>query len=111
MNMAWLQAHWYERQVTSTVLFGSSVLLGLVGSLLGVAVGILGAGGLPTMGNLLGTDLVGTMSVPIGSLFMSLVIGMGVTVVSALLPAIKAGKISPIAALRIRGLEERKVFL
>jgi len=99
-----------KRQVTSTVLF-DSVLLGLVGSLLGVAVGILGARGLASlMGNLLGTDLVGTMSVPIGSLFMSLVIGMGVTVVSALLPAIKAGKISPIAALRIRGLKKEGFF-
>ena len=99
-----------KRQVTSTVLF-DSVLLGLVGSLLGVAVGILGARGLASlMGNLLGTDLVGTMNVPIGSLFMSLVIGMGVTVVSALLPAIKAGKISPIAALRIRGLKKEGFF-
>ncbi len=99
-----------KRQVTSIVLF-DSILLGLAGSLLGMAAGILGARGLASlMGNLLGTDLVGTMRVPIGSLFFSLFIGIGVTVVSALIPAIKAGKISPIAALRIRGLKKEGFF-
>lgn len=99
-----------RNQVTKIVLF-DAVIIGILGSLLGAALGILGARGLALfMGNLLGNNLVESMHVPIGTLFLSLFLGIGVTIISALVPAIKAGKISPIAALRIRGVKKVGFF-
>ena len=77
---------------------------GLIGSALGAVVGILGARGLTgLMEPLLGADLTSDMTVPIDVLILSMGVGLIVTLVSALIPSIQAGRISPIAALRVRG--------
>jgi putative ABC transport system permease protein len=77
---------------------------GLIGSALGAVVGILGARGLTgLMEPLLGADLTSDMTVPIDVLLLSMGVGLVVTLVSALIPSIQAGRISPIAALRVRG--------
>ncbi|NTV36362.1 MAG: FtsX-like permease family protein, partial [Anaerolineaceae bacterium] len=89
-------------QITSQMLI-EAVLLGASGSVLGVGAGILLSRGLGRlMSSLLGTDLAG-MSIPLGAVILSFSLGIIVTLLAAMLPAIQAGRISPMAALRIRG--------
>jgi putative ABC transport system permease protein len=88
------------RQVLGSVL-GEAVLIGVVGSIAGTALGIAAALGL--------RDLVGTFGValPDGgititprTLIVSLVLGLLVTIVSAVGPARKAARVEPVAAMR-----------
>ncbi|MEV0416172.1 FtsX-like permease family protein [Streptomyces sp. NPDC050448] len=81
-----------------------SFLLGLVGSLLGVGAGVgLAIGLMKLMGQMgmhLSTDdLTIAWTTPV----VGLVLGIIVTVVSAFIPARRAGKVSPMAALREAG--------
>jgi len=93
-----------RRQITRQMLV-EALVLGVTGSLLGVLVGIAGARGLVgMMGTLLGSPIDADLGIPVGTLAVSLVVGIGVTLVAAALPSIQAGRISPIAALRIRGV-------
>jgi len=92
-----------RQQIVSQVLM-EAVVLGILGSAFGAALGVLGARGLTTlMGSLLGTDMNADLAIPLDTLFISLGVGISVTIFSALIPSIHAGKVSPIAALRIRG--------
>jgi putative ABC transport system permease protein len=50
-----------------------------------------------------GAEIRSDLNVPIDVLVLGLLIGVIVTVLSALMPSFQAGSISPIAALRIRG--------
>ena len=89
-------------QITSQMLI-EAVLLGASGSLLGIGAGILLSRGLGRlMSSLLGTDLAG-MTIPLDAVILSFALGMTVTILAATLPAVQAGRISPMAALRIRG--------
>ncbi len=77
---------------------------GIIGSALGAVAGILGARGLTgLMEPLLGADLSSGMTVPINVLILSIGVGIFVTLISALIPSIQAGRVSPIAALKVRG--------
>lgn len=92
-----------RKQIASQVIM-EALALGVLGSAMGVLLGILSARGLTTvMGSLIGSDITADLSVPAGTLIISLLVGIGVTIISALMPSLKAGKVSPIAALRIRG--------
>lgn len=95
-----------RRQITFQVIFEGFVL-GIVGALLGVGAGILMSLGLTSfMSQVLGQELkYGSLSYDI--MFSSMAVGIGVTLLSAFFPAYQAGKISPIAALQIRG-EKKK---
>ncbi|AZM51428.1 hypothetical protein DMA15_01560 [Streptomyces sp. WAC 01529] len=88
-----------RRQVRRSVLI-EALLLGLVGSTLGLAVGIgLALGLIELMGalgmNLKSTEMVVTWVTPVSSY----VVGVGVTFVAAYLPARRAAHVSPMAAL------------
>jgi putative ABC transport system permease protein len=92
-----------RRQIVAQVMM-EALTLGILGSALGALVGVLGARGLTSlMGSLLATDITADMSIPVDTLIVSMVVGIGVTLFAALLPSFKAGRVSPIAALRIRG--------
>lgn len=92
-----------RKQIVGQVLM-EALTLGILGSTLGILVGILSARGLTSvMGSLIGSDITTDLSVPMDTLIVSLIVGIGVTIISALMPSIKAGRVSPIAALRIRG--------
>ena len=89
-------------QITGQVL-SEAAILGVFGSALGVGLGVLLSRGLSRlMSGLLSIDLA-QMRIPIEAVIGSFLLGLGVTLLGALLPARSAGKISPIAALRIRG--------
>ena len=90
------------RQVITQVLV-EGVVLGLIGSAAGGLLGIVMSRGLvQLMSQILGQPLdAGAIQVDL--LVSSMVIGLFVTLVAALLPAIQAGRISPLEALRLRG--------
>ncbi|MGV9881607.1 ABC transporter permease [Streptomyces sp. NPDC003006] len=88
-----------RRQVRRSVLI-EALLLGLVGSTLGLAVGIGLALGLIELMGLLGMNLKSTeMVVKWATPVASYVVGVGVTFLAAYLPARRAAQVSPMAAL------------
>ncbi|MFB7556050.1 ABC transporter permease [Streptomyces brevispora] len=92
-----------RKQVNRSVLL-EAVLLGIVGSLLGVAAGVgLAVGLMKVMGavgmELSTQDLTVAWTTPV----IGLALGIVVTVLAAYLPARRAGKVSPMAALRDSG--------
>ncbi|MEV7996978.1 ABC transporter permease [Streptomyces sp. NPDC086077] len=92
-----------RKQVNRSVLV-EALLLGVVGSVLGVGAGVgLAVGLMKLMGamgmNLSTDDLTVVWTTPV----VGLVLGVVVTVLAAYLPARRAGKVSPMAALRDAG--------
>ncbi|MEU5280906.1 FtsX-like permease family protein [Streptomyces asoensis] len=92
-----------RKQVNRSVL-AEALLLGVVGSLLGVGAGVgIAVGLMKLMGmtgmNLSTDDLTVAWTTPV----VGMVLGVVVTVLAAYLPARRAGKVSPMAALRDAG--------
>ncbi|MDY7084685.1 MAG: ABC transporter permease, partial [Actinomycetota bacterium] len=89
-----------RRQVISSVLV-EALTIGLVAAVLGLAAGV-GVGWL--LVTLFGSMSDGlepaAVAVPMAAVVSSLIIGVVVTVVAAVLPAIRASRISPIAAMQ-----------
>jgi putative ABC transport system permease protein len=89
-----------RRQVLGTLL-AEAVALGLAASAAGIGLGILVAKGLKSLMDAVGLALPFTaLQIPGTAIWASLVVGTGVTVVSALVPARRATKVLPIEALR-----------
>jgi len=92
-----------RRQIIFQVVMEAATL-GILGSVLGILLGILGARGLAGLvGTFIGSDIGSDLPIPVGILILSLIIGVVVTVVGALMPSFQAGRVSPIAALKVRG--------
>ncbi|MDH6701977.1 ABC transporter permease [Streptomyces sp. MAA16] len=92
-----------RRQVNRSVLI-EALLLGVLGSLLGVGAGIGIAVGLMKLMSLVGMNLsTGDLTVAWTTPVIGLLLGVVVTVLAAYLPARRAGKVSPMAALRDAG--------
>lgn len=91
-----------REQVTLQVI-AEALLLGMIGSGLGIGLGLLMARGLSAlMGVMLAQEMSGSQ-VPPGVVATGSVVGILVTVLAALVPAIQAGRISPMEALLVRG--------
>ncbi|MBT2404492.1 MULTISPECIES: ABC transporter permease [unclassified Streptomyces] len=90
-------------QILSGVVL-EAFLLGVVGSVLGVAAGVgLAIGLMKLMGSMgmhLSTD---DLTIAVSTPVVGLVIGVIVAIVAAVIPAYRAGKVSPMAALRDAG--------
>ncbi|MEY9836270.1 FtsX-like permease family protein [Streptacidiphilus sp. EB103A] len=94
------------RQVLAAVL-AEAAAVGLVASLVGAAVGVGVAALLRTVFSLLHLTLFDTHAVfSISSLALPALIGIAVTVLAALLPALRAARMAPIAALREPQIDE-----
>ena len=91
-----------RQQVMRQILVEASIV-GVIGSVLGVGAGILLARGLIRIMELLLAQEVKQVQVPMDGLLTSVVVGFGVTIAAACLPAWQASNISPLEALRIRG--------
>ena len=91
-----------RRQVMRQILTEAGIL-GVGGSVLGIGFGILLSRGLIRLMEVLLAQEVKQIQVPLQGLAMSLLVGLGVTLAAASIPAWQAGRISPLEALRIRG--------
>ncbi|MDX2544376.1 ABC transporter permease [Streptomyces sp. WI04-05B] len=92
-----------RKQVNRSVLV-EALLLGFVGSILGVAAGVGIAIGLMKLMAMAGMNLsTDDLTVKVTTPVIGLVLGVVVTVLAAYLPARRAGKVSPMAALRDAG--------
>jgi putative ABC transport system permease protein len=97
-----------RRQILGSMIAEASVLGG-VGSLLGIPGGIGAAIALNSLFKSFGIDLPNTGTVvATRTIVVALLVGMGVTLVSALSPALRATRVSPMAALREAELPESK---
>jgi putative ABC transport system permease protein len=88
-------------QVTGSVL-AEAVLVGIAGATLGLLVGIgLGVGGSALLTSLVGAQLPGA-GIQVGAtpIILAYVVGILVTVAAALVPAIRASAVAPLAAMR-----------
>jgi putative ABC transport system permease protein len=89
-----------RRQVLTSVLTESAVV-GVVASVVGLGLGVLVAQGLRALLKAFGADLPtsATQVLP-RTVVVALVVGVGVTVLSSVVPALKATRVPPVAALR-----------
>ena len=89
-----------RRQVLASVLV-EALLVGVLASLIGLAVGVGVAVGLKALLAGFGIEIPagGVVFLP-RTVIISLIVGVGVTLVAALSPARKAGRIPPVAAMR-----------
>jgi putative ABC transport system permease protein len=89
-----------QRQVLGSVLF-EAVLVGIVASTVGFVGGIFLAAGLKALLGALGLDIPASdIAIPATAIIWSYVLGMVVTVVAAVAPALRASRIPPVAAMR-----------
>ncbi|XHM67778.1 ABC transporter permease [Streptomyces nigra] len=92
-----------RRQVNRSVLV-EALLLGFVGSVLGIGAGVGIAIGLMKLMSMAGMSLsTDDLTVKTSTPVIGLILGVVVTVLAAYLPARRAGKVSPMAALRDAG--------
>ena len=95
-------------QILSSVV-AEAVLIGLVGSLLGLAGGVAYAKGIQALFRAIGIDLPTTSPVlETRTVIVSLAIGLIVTLVSSLAPAWRSTRVPPLAALREGELPEAR---
>lgn len=96
-----------RRQVTSSVLL-EAVVMSAVASTAGIALGWLLARGLAALFRAVGLDIAGNaLTLDAQAILISYVVGIGVTLVAAYLPARRAGKVAPVAAMRAESAPAR----
>lgn len=92
-----------RKQINRSVLL-EATLLGIVGSLLGIGAGVGLAVGLMELMGSMGMELsTEDLTIKTATPVIGMVLGVVVTVLAAYLPARRAGKVSPMAALRDAG--------
>jgi putative ABC transport system permease protein len=97
-------------QITFQVL-GEALILGIIGSGLGLGLGMLLARGLTQMMQvMLAQNLTGIV-IPREVVITGTVVGVLVAVLAALIPALQAGKISPLEALLVRGRSQEGLLI
>ncbi len=89
-----------RRQVTASVLL-EALLVGLIGGILGLVLGVLLAVALRALIGAVGLDLPdSSLVVAPRTVLVALLLGVALTMVAAWVPARRAGRIPPVAALR-----------
>ncbi|MGE0066850.1 MAG: ABC transporter permease [Solirubrobacterales bacterium] len=80
---------------------GESFVIGLVGSLIGIAFGFVIAVALKALFEAVGASLPSTgLILKSRTVIVSIAVGLGITLISSLIPALRSTRIPPIAALR-----------
>jgi putative ABC transport system permease protein len=97
-----------RRQILNSVGF-EALVLGVLGAAAGLAGGLLFALGINALFKAVGIDLPNTGLVVTGrTILVSLLVGVVVTLVAALVPALRATRVTPMAALRDAELSDTK---
>ncbi len=95
-----------RRQVLSSVLV-ETFLVGVVGAVIGLAAGLLVALGLSGLFKAFGADLpTHSLVVTPNTIVVGLVVGIVVTVLAGLVPAVRSARVPPLAALRDVAVDE-----
>jgi putative ABC transport system permease protein len=96
-----------RRQVIGAVLLEASVT-GVIAAVLGLGLGV-GVGALlaKVFSSFAGGFQLAGLSVPPAAWISAFVVGIGVTVVAALIPALRAARIAPVAAMREASTQDR----
>jgi putative ABC transport system permease protein len=100
-ELALLRAVGASRRQVMTSVIGEAVVVGLIASAIGILAGIGIAVGLKGVLGAFGIDLPGTsLQLEPRTIVASMIVGVGITVVSSVLPARRASRVAPIEALR-----------
>ena len=98
-----------KRQITGAMLI-EAIVVGVVGSAIGLVSGIGLSRGLSALLKSFGIDLPSTgLVVSINTIISTLIVGLLVTVLSSFLPARRAGRVPPLAAMRETAVETTAV--
>ena len=98
-----LRALGLTRWQVITQVLAEGLLLGGFGSAMGVLLGILMTKGLVQVMSVVLAQPLDAGAIPTHVILSSVLIGLVVTVLAAVLPALQAGRVSPLEALRTRG--------
>ncbi|MBW5420804.1 FtsX-like permease family protein [Streptomyces sp. BG9H] len=97
-----------RRQIINSVLL-ESFMVGLVASALGLAAGVgIGAVGADMLAGATDGLEVASLGVPASAVITAFAVGILVTMMAALFPAMRASKVAPIAVIRASATEESK---
>jgi putative ABC transport system permease protein len=89
-----------RRQVLGAVL-GEALIVGIIATILGFAGGILFAAGLTALFDAVGFGIPATGTpIELRTVIWAVAVGLGVTVLAAMIPAVRATRVAPIQALR-----------
>ncbi|MBT0771927.1 FtsX-like permease family protein [Kineosporia sp. J2-2] len=99
-ELALLRAVGASRGQVLRVVLGEAAILGLTGSVIGLGLGMLLAAGLRALVKQAGLEVTGGLPVTATTVLVSLLVGLVVTMLSAVFPALRAARVAPIAALR-----------
>lgn len=89
-----------RQQVTRSVLF-EALVLSVLASTVGILLGLLLARGLAAIFRVVGLDIAGdALTLDVAAVLISYAVGIVVTLLAAFLPARRAGKVAPVAAMR-----------
>jgi putative ABC transport system permease protein len=99
-ELALLRAVGASRGQILRVVLGEAAVIGVVGAVVGLGVGLGLAAALQALFGSFGLDISGGLPVLPRTVIVSLLVGVVVTVVSAVLPAFRAARIAPGVALR-----------
>ena len=95
-----LRAAGASRRQVMTFMFSQALVLGFLGSLIGLAVGLVLATAIVSVVGTVGSVGLERPAVPPEGMLLALLVGVGVTLAAAVEPARRASRIQPVEALR-----------
>jgi putative ABC transport system permease protein len=100
-ELALLRAVGASRRQVRGVVLGEAVVIGVLGSAAGIGLGVLiAAGAKAALRTFVGVDLTAALPVGAMTVLWSLLVGIVVTIISAIFPARRASRVAPVAAMR-----------